>query len=195
MKHPTTRALHAYWTQVRGARLAPERDDIDPTQIRGILGDVFILDLDTPARTTFRLAGSRVCSLFGRDLKGLPFGTIWCLPDRPRAATLLDSVVEAAVVAVAGVSAGPDGARPVSLELSLLPLRHRGRTQARMLGSLALMDDGLNRETGPIGNLTLETVRFVAGNGWQDDARRPPLVPNGGRRVGRLVVFDGGRPA
>jgi len=31
--------------------------------------------------TTFRLAGTRVCSLFGRELKGEPFGAIWSPQD------------------------------------------------------------------------------------------------------------------
>jgi hypothetical protein len=193
MKHATTRALFAYWNQVRGTRAAPERDDIDPTRLRHYLGDVFILDLEQPGRPVFRLAGSRICGLAGRDVKALPFADLWIASDRPRVANLMDSVVDAAVVAVVGVRAGELPKRLVHLELSLLPLRHRGRTHARMLGSLSAIEPPDAAGHGPVGAFSLDTVRFVTPGGWQDEARRGAFLPDGGRQVGKLVVYTGGR--
>src|SRR3954454_9451040 len=43
MKHASIRELFAYWNLRRGARLAPDRSDIDPAVIRGVLADTFIL--------------------------------------------------------------------------------------------------------------------------------------------------------
>jgi hypothetical protein len=114
-------------------------------------------------------------------------------PDRPRVESLVDSVVDAAVVAVVGVRGDNPACAPARLELSLLPLRHRGRTHARMLGSLASIEPPDAASHGTIGELALDTVRFVTPGGWQDEARRTALLPDGGRKVGNLVVYTGGR--
>ncbi|MBV8472325.1 MAG: PAS domain-containing protein, partial [Hyphomicrobiales bacterium] len=37
MKLAATRELFAYWTSLRAARSAPERNDVDPGALRGIL--------------------------------------------------------------------------------------------------------------------------------------------------------------
>ena len=46
MKLAASRELFAYWCGLRGARSAPERDDVDPGAIRGVLADTFILEHD-----------------------------------------------------------------------------------------------------------------------------------------------------
>jgi hypothetical protein len=37
MKHAASRELYAYWQEKRGTRPAPERTDIEPGAIRGVL--------------------------------------------------------------------------------------------------------------------------------------------------------------
>ena len=49
MKHAASRELYAYWEEKRGTRPAPERAEIEPGAIRGILSDAFILALDRSA--------------------------------------------------------------------------------------------------------------------------------------------------
>jgi hypothetical protein len=73
MKHSSIRELFDYWNERRGRRAAPERGDIEPGDIRGVLADTFILAFDAPASHPFRIAGTRVCALFGRELKGEAF--------------------------------------------------------------------------------------------------------------------------
>ena len=76
MKHAATRMLFSYWDALRGERAAPDRGEIEPGEIRHILADTFILENeDGPAR--FRLAGTRLCALFGCELKNAPFSAIW----------------------------------------------------------------------------------------------------------------------
>ena len=70
MKHPSNRQLFEYWTKRRGRRSAPERGEIEPGAIRHVLADTFILAFETGAGHPFRIAGTRVCALFGRELKG-----------------------------------------------------------------------------------------------------------------------------
>ena len=117
MKTPPCRKLLTYWNARRGARRAPERGDIEPGAIRDILGDSFIVGFDVEAGHPFRLAGTRVCTLFGRE----PVGA------------LVPPVADEAVAVVAGVAARTAKGSRADLEL-LLPLQPSwtdARTPAR----------------------------------------------------------------
>jgi hypothetical protein len=137
LKLAVTTELHAYWNLLRGARSAPERSEIDPGAIRGILADTFILEIHERNRYPIRVAGSRTNSLFMRELRGSSFLDLWHISDRPEIAAVLANVADEAVGMVAGVSTGLRGAQPVHLEVLLLPLRHRGATHSRVFGACA----------------------------------------------------------
>ena len=77
MKHPSTRELFDYWNNRRGSRPAPERSEIEPGAIRRVLADTFILGIDPGSGHPFRIAGTRVCAIFGRELKGMAFTDLW----------------------------------------------------------------------------------------------------------------------
>ena len=149
MKHPTSRQLHAYWDRLRGERAAPERGEIEPGEIRNLLADSFILEIDPARRTSaVRLAGTRLCALFGRELRGSAFGALWGTPPEPAAGgraaepvctpgRMIETVAGDTVGLVAGLTGTTVRGESLDLELLLLPLRHRGKTQARMLGALS----------------------------------------------------------
>ncbi len=69
MKHPSSREFFAYWDAKRGDARAPDRSEIEPGAVRELLGDIFVLSYDNEAGYPFRVAGTRVCALLGRDLK------------------------------------------------------------------------------------------------------------------------------
>jgi len=73
MKHPSVREFFAYWNGKRGNSRAPDRSEIEPNAVRGLLGDIFVLSCDAAAGYPFRVAGTRVCALFGRDMKDKSF--------------------------------------------------------------------------------------------------------------------------
>src|SRR6185437_10497068 len=73
MKHSSTRAVFEYWNKRRGMRPAPDRSEIEPSEIRLALGDTFMLAADFVDQLRFRLAGTRVCALFCREIKGEVF--------------------------------------------------------------------------------------------------------------------------
>ncbi len=49
--HPSSDELYSYWNARRGGRQAPFRSEIEPSDIRNLLADIFILDVD--AKTVF----------------------------------------------------------------------------------------------------------------------------------------------
>jgi len=105
MKHAASRELYAYWEERRGERPAPERADIEPGAIRAVLSDTFILELDGANGHSFRLAGTRVCALFGRELKGESFIGLWAAASQPVLRDLLAVLNDERVGTVAGVTA------------------------------------------------------------------------------------------
>ena len=122
MKHPSTRTVFDYWNAKRGTRLVPVRDDIDPTEIRHALGDTFMLAADFVDQLRFRLAGTRVCALFCREIKGEAFNALWNESSRKSIDELLAIVTNEAAGAVAGLTARTEDGEVTDLELLLLPL-------------------------------------------------------------------------
>jgi hypothetical protein len=161
MKLVASRELYAYWSQLRRARSAPERSQIDPTAIPGLLADTFILEVNPRAGYPFRIAGGRTSSLFLTELRGRPFLGLWAESSRQEVANILSTVVDEATPSVSGVAAKPAGLPALELELLLLPLRHHGATHARVLGlcSPAVSPSWLG--LAPVGPMTILSSRFV----------------------------------
>ncbi|HUI97542.1 MAG TPA: PAS domain-containing protein [Xanthobacteraceae bacterium] len=192
MKTPPARKLFAYWNERRGSRLAPERGDIEPGAIRGVLGDSFIVTFDTAAGHPFRLAGTRICALFGHELKGKPFLQRWDEASRPLIAELVAIVADEAIPVVAGVAARTAEGSCADLELLLLPLYHRGKTHVRLLGVLAPLAVPYWLGAERVVALTLGATRHL---GAGVEAIAAPRLVRGdaaGRVRHGLTVYDGG---
>lgn len=67
--HPGSRALFRYWESVRGERAAPRRSDVDLKQLRPCVGNLFVFERRREIYS-WRVAGTRVCELYRRDLTG-----------------------------------------------------------------------------------------------------------------------------
>ena len=78
----TLQTLYGYWNEVRAGRLAPQRLEIEPSQIAGILSETFMLERIDAATYQYRLAGTRLCEMFGSELRGKNFLEGWSEPDR-----------------------------------------------------------------------------------------------------------------
>jgi len=65
------RELYDYWRSCAGTRAFPSRADIDPVAIPHLLPGLSILDaIEFPRAIRYRLAGTRVCQIFGGDVTG-----------------------------------------------------------------------------------------------------------------------------
>ena len=200
MKLAVTMELYAYWNQLRGKRSAPERNDVDPGAIRGVLADTFVLDFDAPRGFPFRIAGSRANALFLKELRGLSFLELWRDADREDVDSVLHCVADEAQAFLIGAETGPPGLDPVGVEIVLLPLRHHGLTHSRVLGGLA--PHAAPAWTGLIGagSIALTSLRAL------NSSTREPLEPEGvppldfslrdtPKRYKHLFVYSGDRPA
>ena len=201
MKNPANADLFAYWNERRGHRIAPERGDIEPNAIRHVLGDSFFLAADAAAQYPFRLAGTRLCALFGRELKSESFFTLWGRPDQMTMRRLIDVVVHEKVGLVANATGHTTDDSPllVNLELLLLPLLQRGPMDARVLGALIPTPVPFWFGARHVGPLELGMLRHIGPTVVRHPA--PRIVPSHegievqqGREIRRgLVVYEGGR--
>src|SRR3954451_5514382 len=125
MKHSSIRELFEYWNERRGLRPAPERGDIEPGAIRRILADPFMLAFNERAAHPFRIAGTRVCAAFGRELKGEGFVDLWAAESKELVRDLVTIVTQETIgVVTSARGENPDGAA-LELEVLILPLSHR----------------------------------------------------------------------
>lgn len=204
MKHAANQQLFTYWNDLRGNRVEPERSEINPGALRGILADTFILEVNEHFTFPLRIAGTRIGALFGRELKGSSFVELWNSSSHKPLLELLSSVVDERTPAVAGATSMPEGYPALELELLLLPLRHFGKTHSRIIGCLAprsiprwmglLHSEPLNMTGMRI--LTTHSASAPADEALEYPANSVPQFaanPGASQRVGHLTVHDGGR--
>lgn len=192
MRHPSTKQLFEYWNLRRGDRAAPDRADIDPGAIRGILADTFILALDQAAGHPFRIAGTRICAAFGRELKGESFLNLWDASSRGLVRDLTKIVGNEILGALANVR-GTSNEGTHESELLLLPITYRGFPRARILGALTPRDPAHWVDGQTLTALSLGGFRYLSPN-LEPAPSIVPERPDGRIRHG-FVVYDGGRPS
>ncbi|HEY4775055.1 MAG TPA: PAS domain-containing protein [Xanthobacteraceae bacterium] len=191
MKHPMTRELFAYWNERRGTRPAPERHEIEPGAIRNVLAHSFILTLGLGHELEFRLAGTRLCALFCRELKSSSFVELWQEAERAEIRELGMTVALEAVGVVAGV-AGTTSEGRVELELLLLPLYHRGQLDQRLIGLLAPLAAPHWLGLEPVRALSLGARRYLGPAAAcavdPEETAGPGIAALRG-----VTIYDGGR--
>lgn len=72
IKHPKLRELYAYWDGKRGARSMPARADLDPIDVRAVIGNIILVDVIAGEPLTFRirLHGTNLSERVRFDLTG-----------------------------------------------------------------------------------------------------------------------------
>jgi len=175
--------VFAYWDEKRAGARAPDRSEIEPGAVRELLGDIFVLSYDSAAGYPFRVAGTRICALLGRDLRDRSFSSLFIQDGRREIEDIITVVTEEMLAAVAGITATAEDGATAHLELLLLPFNSRAHTPLSLTGSLAPFDGGHS----VLRDFKLTSWRYL---------RHPPqrLVPRALRklRIARgLMVYEG----
>jgi hypothetical protein len=182
MQKQSTKTLYDYWNNLRGSRSAPDRRDIDPTKIRGALANTFILELNEGREFDFRLAGSHICSVYARELKGRSFARLWHPRDRDAMDTLVRAVTEDHAVALITFSGLTAIHTRVAVETILLPVRHNGSTQTRLLGAMTAVDEPYWLGVQPVVEQRITGLRLI----WPDDQSQSDVA----RDIAAAVPLD-----
>lgn len=211
MKQDGSIALFRYWHGLRAGRPAPMRTEIEPADIKKLLADTFILESDARGEAVFRLAGTRLCAIYGRELKGFSFSSLWREKDRTLVARLANGVFRQKSVVVIDFEGASSSERKTTFEVLLLPLDGAGESQ-RSLGILSPVEKPFWLGANPVIEARIGSIRVV-----DPDkeplflANRPAIavpdlaparlgaigdmtdVSRPGRRIRHLVVLEGGR--
>lgn len=205
MRHKNSFELFDYWTSKLDGRSAPSRTDIEPADIRTLLPHVFICDLTADGQLNFRLAGTALCALHGRELKGISFASLWLSDGVRNAGRTGASVATGSTPAVLSLDCLSQGGRVVQAEMLLLPITGPSGQHDRLIGLVSIFDQPYWTGHDPIVGFSSTGIRFL------DQTRDPLFLANrpeiklpdskkfagaftGNRKkVAHLVVLDGGR--
>ena len=182
MKHPSSRQFFAYWDAKRGHSRAPDRSEIEPAAVRELLGDIFVLSYDNDAGYPFRVAGTRVGALLGRDLKDTSFSALFAPDSRREIEEIVTYVAEEMLAAIAGITATSEDGTTAHLELLLLPFNNRAHAPISLTRSLAPFENDLG------------TIRDFKVTSWRYLHRPQKLVPRALRKLAiarGFMVYEG----
>src|SRR5262245_3530450 len=192
MKHASTRALFDYWNRRRGRRRTLARSDIDPGDIRSVLGDTFLLAADFVDEIRFRLAGTRICALFAREIKGDAFNSLWNEASRDHINALLHSVIHENEVIVAGAFGRTEDDDGIDLELLVLPLASDDQNRVRALGALVPLTPAHTLGDRPLIELDLRTFRNIGAEQLLHTGPRFGQPHDEPRTRHGFIVYSGG---
>ncbi len=205
-----TIALFQYWNRLRDGRPAPRRTEVEPADIKALLADTFILEKDTRGEAVFRLAGTRLCAVYGRELKGFSFPSLWREKDQRLMARLIQGVFRQKSVLLLGFEGFSRTGRSNRFEMLALPL-DGGAQHPRCLGLISAAEKPFWLGADPIVDALIDSIRVI------DPDREPMFLANRPaisvpslaptelevpetmseygrmRRIRHLVVLDGGR--
>lgn len=198
--------LYDYWTRRRANRAVPLRGDIEPADIAAALPDLFILEHSRLSDPRFRLAGTRLCAQFGRELKGQRFDALFAPDLRNRIARIAENVMAHRAPAVMRIGAVDGELDTTEAEIVLLPLASKGTTADRIIGAFAPLP-GQRQPLSAFRYLVLVSLRVIDPEREDTIAGHRPAVPMPtsimavrslglGQAVSRVLhlrIFEGGR--
>ncbi len=214
MEHHRISELFLYWNRLRNGRPAPKRSEIEPMDIRSTLADTFILENGLRDDATFRLSGTRVCAIFGRELKNFTFYSLFCATDLSIVRRLIQSCFNEKAVSMITFEGTSKQRRTLSFDCIFLPLDGEGESQ-RLFGAIFAKEKPFWLGSDIIVDCRVTSVRVIDPEkeyvflNNRPSVQVPSIRPSlnelhnrsghehpsvfTGKRMGHLTVIDGGR--
>jgi len=206
MQTKAATTLYDYWTRQRGRQALPLRSAIEPADIAGILPDVFILEHAEAKAPLFRLAGTRICAQFARELKGTGFDRLFASDLRDRVGRIAENVMAQTAPTILNIQLVDGALDTTQAEIMLLPLATQGRTADRIIGAFAPLP-GQRQPLSAFRYATIDTLTVIDPDRTDTLAAPRPSIPvptsimtmrpagigQAMSRVMHLRIFEGGR--
>ena len=183
MRHNKTKQLFNYWMDlfwnagnVAGSEqppIWPQRRDVHPSACRSLLGDMFILEVGEQS-LTYRLAGTRLCALHGKELKGRDFDSTFAQNDRKAALMWAAEAGTDNYVAVMSSTASDTASRRFLLESVLLPVACNSRQANRLIGLTVACEAPVAIGNRAVDNQIIRSVRTL--RPWEDVHAREAVL-------------------
>ena len=170
----------------------------------------FILEWDSRGVAVFRLAGTRLCAGYGRELKGFSFPSLWREKDQRLVTRLIHGVFEQKSVVLINYEGFSRNGRSNRFELLALPL-DGGVENPRCLGVVSAVEKPFWLGADPITDALIDAIRVIDPDKEPMFLKNRPEIPvpslapteldapetisalGRSRRIRHLVVFEGGR--
>lgn len=136
MQDSPSRTLLEHWNDVRAGAPYALRKDIRPQRLGKALPLIFMIARHDGA-LHFRLAGTSICALFGRELKGAPFSEFWESESASLANASSLQAIEASIPLCLHITMNTPGS-DVAASLLLLPVAATRPNPDRLIGALEL---------------------------------------------------------
>ncbi|MDO9415339.1 PAS domain-containing protein [Pararhizobium sp.] len=206
MRNKASIELYTYWDRLRGKRTAPRRQEIEPGDIRRILPDLFILEHLSTDGIRIRLAGTNICNLFGRELRGTRFDGIWMHESRQTLVAQSFRAMQMSTPVILSLTGHGAHGEDMALEIIMLPLSSGGTLPDRLIGAMTLIDRVPSPVPLSLTGLSLNGIRMIDTTKVNAFLENRPEIPVAStisavrsgfgstiRRVLHLRVFEGGR--
>jgi hypothetical protein len=156
--HPGSRYLFRQWEMLRAERACPTREDFDFGQLKTIMPDMIVVDRDyLRSSFKFRLAGTRVCALFNRNLTGNNVLDGWDSFEADLMSRHLMTVINQQQPAVIRMRLTTDRSQIVAAEMLALPVQMRDSHRIQMIGGLFPF-----RAASTLGHTEISTQELVS---------------------------------
>jgi hypothetical protein len=134
--------IEAYWEDLRGTRLMPQRAEIDPRGIENALEYAFIVERIAPGIARLRIAGSHLSDLMGMEVRGMPLTSFIDAASRRQLSDTLEEVFETpATCTLTLKSDSAPGMPDLEARMVLMPLKSDLGDVSRILGGLVALGD------------------------------------------------------
>ncbi len=139
--HPGSRAIFRHWEAIRGESPAPHRGDVELRQLGQFVSWLFIMERSTRSGGyVWRLAGSKVCELWRRELTGSEVLTGWDRFELETIERLLDGVSKDLQPCALRFTLTTSLDQIIDVEIIALPLRARDGSIQIFGGALPFRD-------------------------------------------------------
>ena len=207
MKTQLALLLFQYWNRLRNGAPVPSRLSIEPSDIRDVLSYTFILQSSSSAGDmNFRLAGTSISNLFGRQFRQSPFRQLFHDRHHAVVSRLLRNCYQDHSLVLIGLEAVTRSGRMSNLEILLLPLQSETEGN-HILGCIVPHKKAFWHGLEPVLSLDLQSIRVL-----DPDrellflANRPEILlapsvsptemnlePMGRKTGAQLLVIEGGK--
>lgn len=199
--HPGSRKLFAHWEMIRGERACPTREEFTFGPIKELLPDMVVIERDASGDGyRFRLAGSNVCELFGKNLTSSDALFGWDAFEASILASHFDMALTDGQPVLARMRLITDTGLSLAAELVAMPIQAWNSRRIQLIGGLFSFCEIKNPSHRSIRARELTSARAIRteheGPTVQeliDRALAAPALRPAGRP--RLTVLEGGKSA
>jgi hypothetical protein len=196
--HPGSRRLFAYWDSLRAERTCPNRQEFAFEPVKELMPDMVVLEEELAhGGYRFRLAGSRVCALFGKNLTGSDALSGWDAYETSIFSNHFKLAFDNFQPILMRMRLLTDTGITIAAELIAMPVRARTTNHIQLIGGLFSFCDVSDLVFHAIQARELVSARAI----WTEHHGGEPgncndvTFPHLKRRSGRtfLKVLEGGK--